>query len=173
MKKKIWTIGHSTKSLEVFIQLLKSFDIKVLADVRRFPGSRKFPHFNKAELEISLKDEGIAYIHFEDLGGRREPLADSTNQGWRHQAFRGYADYMATENFNKAIKELMEVADDTPAAIMCSEALWWRCHRSLIADFLKSKGWVVVHIMGIGKTKEHPFSSVARIIQGRLDYSKE
>lgn len=168
--KKIWTIGHSTHTSNELVAMLKSFDIQVLADIRRFPGSRKFPQFNKDNLEKMLPENGIEYLHFEDLGGRRKPLPDSRNTAWRLDAFKGYADYMETENFKKAIKELEKVAEKKRVAFMCSEAVWWSCHRSLVSDYLKSKGWDVQHIMGVGKSQEHPYTKPARIENGKLVY---
>lgn len=173
MKKNIWTIGHSNKSFEEFVQTLKSFDIRMLVDIRRFPGSRKYPHFNKSSLEGGLKKEGISYIHLESLGGRRRPRPDSRNDRWTNEAFRGYADYMETEEFKNAIGQLKSVALAERSAIMCSEVLWWQCHRSLVSDQLKSEEWTVIHIMGIGKSKEHPYSPAAQVVQGKLDYSKD
>ena len=170
MPKQIWTIGHSTHTSNELVAMLKSFDIQVLADIRRFPGSRKFPQFNKDNLEKMLPENGIEYLHFEDLGGRRKPLPDSRNTAWRLDAFKGYADYMETENFKKAIKELEKVAEKKRVAFMCSEAVWWSCHRSLVSDYLKSKGWDVQHIMGVGKSQEHPYTKPARIENGKLVY---
>ena len=170
MPKQIWTIVHSTHTSNELVAMLKSFDIQVLADIRRFPGSRKFPQFNKDNLEKMLPENGIEYLHFEDLGGRRKPLPDSRNTAWRLDAFKGYADYMETENFKKAIKELEKVAEKKRVAFMCSEAVWWSCHRSLVSDYLKSKGWDVQHIMGVGKSQEHPYTKPARIENGKLVY---
>lgn len=170
MPKQIWTIGHSTHTSNELVAMLKSFDIQVLADIRRFPGSRKFPQFNKDNLEKMLPENGIEYLHFEDLGGRRKPLPDSRNTAWRLDAFKGYADYMETENFKKAIKELEKVAEKKRVAFMCSEAVWWSCHRSLVSDYLKSKSWDVQHIMGVGKSQEHPYTKPARIENGKLVY---
>jgi len=166
----IWTIGHSTRSIEEFIAALNSFEIKLLVDVRSFPGSRRYPHFNKEDLKISLLDAGIEYLHFPALGGRRRARADSLNIAWRNEAFRGYADYMETKEFHEGINRLVEVTRQARTAMMCSEAVWWRCHRSLISDFLKANGADVVHIMAIGKSEKHPFTSVARIVDGRLSY---
>ena len=173
MKKNIWTIGHSNHRMEDFLQLLQSFEIKVLVDIRRFPGSKKFPHFNKEELKATLKENKIEYLHYEGLGGRRKPRPDSINNRWEHQAFRGYADYMETEEFERNIALLIKVAEKQATAIMCSEVKWWQCHRALVSDVLKYEDWTVLHIMGKGKAKEHPYSPAARLIQGRLDYSKE
>src|SRR5688572_28104783 len=129
----IFTIGHSTHRLEEFIGILHSFSISVLADVRNFPGSRRYPHFNKELLELSLNENNIRYIHFKDLGGRRKPVADSINTRWRNEAFRGYADYMETDAFETSIRHLQEVAREEQVAYMCAEAVWWSCHRSLIS----------------------------------------
>lgn len=170
--KTIWTIGHSTRSLEEFIAMLQSFNIVVIADIRSFPGSRKFPHFNKEALEISLPENKIQYVHLKDLGGRRKPNPDSKNTAWRHIAFRSYADYMETDSFKDGISELEKIALKQRTAYMCSEAVWWRCHRSMVSDYLKLNGWNVMHIMGMGKETEHPFTGPARIVNGELNYEK-
>lgn len=171
--KSIWTIGHSTRSAEEFLALLNSFHISLLADIRRYPGSRRYPHFNKETLEASIVKAGIQYIHLEQLGGRRTPRKDSVNTAWRNAAFKGYADYMETAEFIKAAGMLEDVASRQKTAIMCSEAVWWRCHRSLVSDFLKMRGWTVIHITGLGKSTEHPYTSPARLVQGRLLYDGE
>jgi uncharacterized protein (DUF488 family) len=168
---QIWTIGHSTRSLEDFSALLQENKIKALADVRQFPGSRRYPHFNSRNLSESLAREGIEYFHFLELGGRRKALADSPNTAWRHPAFRGYADYMMTENFRDGIARLLALAKQKNTAIMCAEAVWWKCHRGLISDFLKAHGHEVIHIMGAGKTEIHPFTSAAKIVDGKLSYA--
>jgi len=174
MKEKIiYTIGHSTHTLEEFVAMLKSFNIELLADIRSFPGSKKFPHFNKENLPASLAENNIEYIHLRNLGGRRKVNPESCNTGWRVAAFRGYADYMETENFEKAIKELEQIASAKRVAYMCAEAVWWRCHRSLVSDYLKNEGWTVLHIMGVGKSTEHSYTAPAKIIDGKLDYSKD
>ena len=169
----IWTIGHSTLTLDEFISRLKSFHIKKVADIRSLPGSRRFPHFNKESLEISLPENGIAYIHLKELGGRRTVQPDSINTGWRLAAFRGYADYMRTDAFKNAIQELESFAYKNRIAYMCSEALWWRCHRSLVSDYLKVQGWTVMHIMSNGKAQEHPYTPPAEIVNGELIYHKK
>jgi uncharacterized protein (DUF488 family) len=169
----IWTIGHSTRTLDEFIGMLHSFSITQLVDVRHFPGSRKFPHFNKEALGHSLTDAHIVYEHLESLGGRRKPRIDSPNTAWRHPAFRGYADYMETTAFKEGMLRLEQLGANANTAYMCSEAVWWRCHRSLISDLLKVKGWEVQHIMDSGKPKEHPFTAPARIINGQLSYAAE
>ena len=168
--KTIWTIGHSTRPLEELIQMLQSFDIEILVDVRSFPGSRKFPQFNKESLEITLPENHIEYIHIKELGGRRKINKDSKNTAWRVLAFRAYADYMETEDFKKGILQLEKIASKFKVAYMCSEAVWWRCHRSMISDYLKVHGWVVNHIMAIGKEEEHPYTSPAKIVNGELSY---
>ncbi len=168
--KTIWTIGHSTRSLEEFVAMLFSFNIDLIVDVRSFPGSRKFPQFNKEALEISLPGNNINYVHIKDLGGRRKTNPDSKNTGWRSIAFRGYADYMETESFINGIKKLEEIAVQQRTAYMCSEAVWWRCHRSMISDYLKLQGWKVMHIMDIKKATEHPYTAPARIVHGALNY---
>ncbi|HZK07172.1 MAG TPA: DUF488 domain-containing protein [Bacteroidales bacterium] len=171
--RKIWTIGHSIHSLEEFIGMLKSFQIEVVADVRSFPGSRKFPHFNKEALGVSLPQAGFRYIHIKNLGGRRKVHLDSKNTTWRNQAFRGYADYMETNAFREGIEELKQIALTQRTAYFCSEAVWWRCHRSMISDCLKAEGWNVMHIMGVGKVEEHPYTQPARIVAGKLTYVPE
>jgi uncharacterized protein (DUF488 family) len=173
MKGLISTIGHSTRGIGEFIEILDSFQIQSLVDVRSFPGSKRFPHFNKEPLRIFLQEYSIEYIHMPELGGRRNPSGNSKNSGWKNEAFRGYADYMETTEFKNAIIRLEEVAKSKNVAYMCSEALWWRCHRSLISDYLKSKDWEVIHIMDLDKSQPHPYTSPARVIQGTLDYSKK
>jgi uncharacterized protein (DUF488 family) len=168
--KTIWTIGHSTHTLEEFVELLKNFSIGLLVDIRNYPGSRRFPHFNKEALEISLPSYGIEYMHLKQLGGRRKARVDSTNTAWRHPAFRGYADYMETEEFKSAIERLEELALQKRTAYMCSEARWWSCHRSLVSDYLKVRGWTVMHIMNMAKAQEHPYTAAARIVNGELSY---
>jgi uncharacterized protein (DUF488 family) len=172
-KKHVWTIGHSTRSIEEFIDLLRSKGIEAVADVRSLPGSRKFPHFNAEELEHSLPKHGIEYVPFKILGGRRKVSPDSPHTVWRHKAFRGYADYMDTPEFSQGVKQLLELADRKRTAIMCSEAVWWRCHRSMIADHLKSIAVEVEHIMDHGKNVTHPFTAAARLENGRLIYGAE
>jgi uncharacterized protein (DUF488 family) len=166
----LWTIGHSTLSIEDFISKLTSFEIQVLADVRSYPGSRRYPHFNREKLSASLADVGIRYEHFPELGGRRRARPDSLNMTWRNESFRGYADYMETNEFRAGIDRLLDLSTTQRTAIMCSEAVWWRCHRSLISDYLKVKGIEVNHIMSIGKAEPHPFTSAAGVVDGELSY---
>ena len=151
--------------------MLQSHGVQCVADVRHFPGSRKFPHFNTDALSHSLAADGIGYRHFIDLGGRRKPLPDSANTAWRHEAFRGYADYMQTWAFRRAILDLEQLAERQMVAYMCSEAVWWRCHRAMISDYLKSRGWQVLHIMGASTAREHPYTAPARIEYGVLTYA--
>ena len=169
----IYTIGHSTRSLDEFFEMLRSFDIRTLVDVRSFHGSRKFPHFNKENLRISAEENGVEYIHILNLGGRRPVKKDSKNTRWHNDSFKGYADYMETKEFGKAVVQLEQIAIEEPTAYMCSEAVWWRCHRSMISDYLKVKGWTVLHIMGIDKVQEHPYTKPARIEDGQLVYTEE
>ena len=172
-KHTIYTIGHSTHSLDDFLNILQDFNIKNLVDVRSFPGSNKFPQFNKENLKISLEEHTINYIHLRDLGGRRKVQKDSKNSRWHNDSFRGYADYMETEDFKKAITELENIALKQTTAYMCSEAVWWRCHRSMISDYLKARSWTVLHIMAIGKAEEHPYTSPARVVNDRVFYYDE
>jgi uncharacterized protein (DUF488 family) len=170
-EKTIWTIGHSTHSIDQFTGMLNGFAIQMVADIRRFPGSKWFPQYNKDFLLDYLKQHEIDYRHFEALGGRRTPAKDSRNSGWRVAAFRGYADYMETETFKKEVIELEVLAVNQRVAYMCSEAVWWSCHRALVSDYLKHKGWTVMHIMGPGKSDEHPWTKPARIENDKLVYS--
>jgi uncharacterized protein (DUF488 family) len=171
---RIWTIGHSTRSIDDFISLLEQNGIKLLADVRSLPGSKRYPQFNREALAESLNAHGIRYEHFPELGGRRKPKADSRNMAWRNASFRGYADYMEQEQFQKGVERLLDLTREAGAlAIMCAEAVWWRCHRALISDYLKARGVEIVHILDANKTEPHPFTSAARIVDGTLSYNSE
>ena len=170
-KNTIYTIGHSTHSIEEFLAMLQSYDIKILADIRSLPGSRKFPQFDQQNLILSMAENGIQYLHFPNLGGRRKPKKDSKNIRWNNPSFTGYADYMTTVTFLNAVAELEKIASLKNTAIMCSEAVWWRCHRSMVSDYLKAKKWKVLHIMAIGKVQEHKYSSPAIIIGEHVIYS--
>jgi uncharacterized protein (DUF488 family) len=179
---RIWTIGHSTRKIDIFISLLEENGIKLVADVRMFPGSKRYPHFNKEALADSLGKAGIGYEHFPELGGRRKARTDSRNTAWRNASFRGYADYMEMEEFRDGSKRLVDLAtgrvrpagglaiETGPVAIMCAEAVWWRCHRALISDFLKARGIEVTHIVDLAKTEPHPFTSAAKVVDGELSY---
>lgn len=159
----IYTIGHSTHEVEVFIAMLRSFKIDVLADIRSFPGSRKFPQYNKAALAASLKEAGIQYLHFPDLGGKRPaPVA------LPKQPFGGYTAYMQTDAFKISAGQLGQIATQKKLVYMCSEVLWWQCHRSLLSDYLEAEGWQVLHIMGIGKIQEHFRPGDEKELQGTL-----
>ena len=166
----LWTIGHSTLAIEDLIDRLKAFRIETLVDVRSYPGSRRYPQFNKENLRDSLTNAGVSYLHLPELGGRRKTRADSLNLAWRNESFRGYADYMETQEFRAGIERLREIAGEGATAIMCSEAVWWRCHRSLISDYLKVQGIEVIHIMTAAKSEVHPFTSAAKIVDGELSY---
>ncbi len=172
-KNSIYTIGHSTRTIEEFLALLLSFGIKVLADIRRLPGSRKYPQFDQDQLKKSLREKGIEYVYIEDLGGRRKLSSSAAKTAWRNKSFQAYAGYMETEAFEEGAKVLKSYAAEQPTAMMCSEAVWWRCHRSMVSDYLKAKGWEVLHIMSEGKATEHPYTSPARIIGDRIFYTEE
>lgn len=157
---KIYTIGHSTHTFEELVAMLHSFEVVHLVDIRGLPGSRKCPQFNKETLEVALPKAGIAYTHLRDLGGRRKAVKDSKHTEWRNESFRAYADYMDTEGFVRGIAQLEAIARTEVTAYMCAEAVWWRCHRSMVSDYLKAKGWEVWHITGVGKAEEHPLREV-------------
>ena len=167
----IYTIGHSTHSIEGFMDILKAHKIEILVDIRRFPGSKRYPHFNKESLKEALLVRNIEYLHMESLGGRRTPEPDSNNTAWRNSSFRGYADYMETLEFKNGIEKLAGLALLKTTAYMCSEAVWWSCHRSLVSDYLKIRGWKVMHILGKEKSQEHPYTSAAKVSEGQLSIS--
>jgi uncharacterized protein (DUF488 family) len=171
---RIWTIGHSTRTIDTFISLLEAHGVRLLADVRSLPGSKRYPQFNKETLADSLGKARIRYEHFRELGGRRKAKPESKNTAWRNASFRGYADYMETEEFRNGIERLLDVAAEFgPAAIMCAEAVWWRCHRALISDYLKARGIEVIHILDANKLGTHPYTSAAHIVDGTLSYANE
>jgi uncharacterized protein (DUF488 family) len=167
----IWTIGHSTRALEEFLDLLAEYRIEAIADVRRFPGSRRYPHFASDALAVTLPAHGIAYQWIPKLGGRRKVQPGSPNTAWRNASFQGYADYIATVEFAEGLAELLELAASKRTALMCAEAVWWRCHRSIISDVLKLRGIEVIHIVDATHTTVHPYTSPARIVDGRLSYA--
>jgi uncharacterized protein (DUF488 family) len=174
MTARIYTIGHSTREIDNFIAALEANGIKLIADVRMLPGSKRYPQFNKEALAQSLSERAIRYEHFSELGGRRKSKPDSRNTAWRNASFRGYADHLETEEFRKSVERLLDLANEVgPAAIMCAEALWWRCHRALISDYLKVRGIEVIHIVDANKSEPHPFTSAARIVNGELSYTAE
>ena len=153
--------------------MLKYFEILLVIDIRRYPGSRKYPHFNQENLQVSLRENGIDYMHFADLGGRRKVQPGSTNTAWNNPSFQGHADYMETTAFKNSLAELEKVALQQRTAYMCSEAVWWRCHRSMVSDVLKARGRRVMHIMGPEKSEEHPYTSPAKIMLGKVSYKTE
>jgi uncharacterized protein (DUF488 family) len=167
----IWTIGHSTRPLEEFLSLLAGARIEAIADVRSFPGSRKYPQYGKEALATTLAEHAIGYHWLLALGGRRRVSPDSPNTAWRNVSFRGYADYMSTAEFALGLEQLLELASKEPTAMMCAEAVWWRCHRSMIADALCVRGVEVVHILDAKHSVVHPMTSPARIVRGKLSYA--
>jgi len=162
----IYTVGHSTRPREELLELLHGAGVNAVADVRSYPSSRRHPQFNRAALEAWLPDDAVDYLHFPELGGRRQPVPDSHNAGWRERGFRGYADYMATADFAAGIGRLERLAGTRTVAIMCAEGLWWRCHRRLIADALVVRGWDVCHL-GSGAPSTHELTSFARVGEDR------
>ena len=167
----IWTIGHSTHPLEEFLGLLGKYRIEAIADVRRFPGSRRYPHFATEAMAESLPAHGIGYQWIPKLGGRRKVQPDSPNTAWRNASFQGYADYTATPEFAEGLAELLKLAAGKRTAMMCAEVLWWRCHRSLVSDVLKLRGIEVIHILDATHTTEHPYTSPAHVVDGKLSYA--
>jgi uncharacterized protein (DUF488 family) len=170
MTTKLYTIGHSTRPIEEFVGLLRQHGIATLVDIRTIPQSRRHPQFGQEGLRASLADAGIEYLHMKGLGGLRKPLRDSVNGAWRNTAFRGYADYMQTPEFARCIDELVVVAAKAPTAIMCAEAVPWRCHRSLVADALLVRGEAVIDIVSSADTRPHALTSFARVVGRTLTY---
>jgi len=167
---RIWTVGHSTRSFEEFFELLAEHRIERLADVRRFPASRRVPWATRQWLAAALRKRKIDYEPFEDLGGFRKPTAGSRNTGWRNAGFQGYADYMASSEFAGGLDRLVRLAAKAPTAIMCAEAVPWKCHRSLLSDALLARGVRVQHILASGKTEEHRLTKFAKIEGPRVTY---
>ena len=174
MPPLIYTIGHSTRATEELLVVLGEAGIRILADVRRFPASRRYPHFNRAHLEHVLPEAGIEYVWLgESLGGRRRgvvPAERSPNSGWQVAAFRAYADFMGTSDFQAGIGTLETLARSQRTALMCAERLWWSCHRRLIADYLTVHGWSVIHLFDVGQQKPHLLTEFACVIDGTLTY---
>lgn len=166
----IWTTGHSTRSIEEFLGLLTPNGIQRLVDIRTIPKSRRHPHFGSEALARSLTGAGIAYTHLPGLGGLRKARPDSTNTAWRHAGFRGYADYMQTPAFDAALDELIALASSARVAIMCAEAVPWRCHRQLVADALVARGIEAREIESPAKTRAHSLTDWARVQDGRVRY---
>jgi uncharacterized protein (DUF488 family) len=166
----IWTIGHSTRPLDAFLQVLSHYRVEAVADVRRFPGSRRHPQYASATLRTALARHEIAYQWLPALGGRRRPRSDSPNTAWRNPAFRGYADHMDSAEFADGLAALLEFSARQRTTLLCAEALWWRCHRALIADVLCIRGIEVVHIFDAKHAVVHRYTSAARIVHGQLSY---
>ncbi|MCJ0824622.1 DUF488 domain-containing protein [Luteimonas sp. 50] len=166
----LWTIGHSTREWDQFLALLRPPAIECLVDVRRFAGSRRNPQYSPLAMAPALQAAGIDYLPMPEFGGRRAPRPDSGNGAWRVAAFRGYADYMATAEFALARERLMSLGRQRHCAVMCAEAVWWRCHRRLIADDFSARGWEVLHLLAPGKTQPHPPNPDARMVDGVLRY---
>lgn len=169
-KHSIFTIGHSTRPIEDFIALLKAHDVATIIDIRTIPKSRHCPQFNKEELKKSLKKAKIGYRHIKELGGLRHALKDSINRGWINASFRGFADYMQTEDFKKGLEKLEKLALKKRCALMCAEAVPWRCHRSLIADALTLNNWKVFHIQSRKTAKKHLLTSFLKVRKGKISY---
>jgi uncharacterized protein (DUF488 family) len=167
----VYTIGHSTRDFPEFLRLLESQGIRRVVDVRRYPASRRHPQYARAALEQALGAAGVAYTHEVDLGGRRQPRPDSPNSGWRSLSFRGYADYMDTDAFQAALARLIALTGEARTAVMCAEAVPWRCHRQLIADALVARGHEVWHILSVDRADAHRLTPFARIeSDGRVRY---
>ncbi len=166
----IWTVGHSTRTWEAFLSLLQEGRIRLLADVRHFPTSARVPWTNRDALAAGLEAAGIGYAHLEGLGGYRKPRPDSRNLGWRNSGFRGYADHMESDEFSVALDRLLASAREQWTAIMCAEAVPWRCHRGLLSDALLARGVRVVHILGPGATQDHKLTPFAKVHGGRVTY---
>ena len=166
----IWTIGHSTRSADVLLILLRTNNIRQVADVRTAPYSRRHPQFNSDALNKFLNLHGIAYRHFPALGGLRKPRPDSANTAWRESGFRGYADYMETPAFRGGLEDLLRFAEGGPTTVMCAEAVWWRCHRRLLADALVARGIPVAHILSGATPNPHELSEFARVEGGLVTY---
>lgn len=170
----IWTLGHSTRPIDDFLKLLAAGDMKLLADVRRFPGSRRYPQFNQEALTKSLADAGIEYRHFIELGGRRsQRLPDSPNSAWRVEQFNAYADHMQSPEFLQALDELITMAQTKHTAIMCSEALPHKCHRRIISDALVARGWTVRHLLSPQRIDEHTLTPFAHVSGTEVTYPAE
>lgn len=167
---KVYTIGHSTRTLEELVEALHSHGVRAVADVRRFPGSRRLPWFAAENLAVALPTMELEYLPFPDLGGRRRTSADSPNTGWRNASFRGYADYMQTPEFAVALERLIKKASSRPTAIMCAEAVPWRCHRSLIADAMLVRGWEALDIYDAKKASAHKLTPFAKVEGTQITY---
>jgi uncharacterized protein (DUF488 family) len=172
-KLTVLTIGHSTRTIEEFVSILQVHGVELLVDVRSIPKSRRVPQFNSDALAASLREKGIEYAHLATLGGLRHAKKDSTNAGWRNASFRGYADYMATDEFHKGLDRLLQLAKTRRTAIMCAEAVPWRCHRSLIGDALLVRGVHVEDIMSATSRRPHQMTSFAKVDELNVVYPEE
>lgn len=168
--KTLYTIGHSTRTIEQFLDLLKAYDIQELVDVRTVPKSRHNPQFGQDLLAPALNAGGIGYTHLKQLGGLRHPAKDSINSGWQNTSFRGYADYMATAEFQQGLQTLEAIAEKRTTAIMCAEAVPWRCHRSMIADAMTLQGWEVREIQSKKTAKPHELTPFLKVQDGKITY---
>ena len=173
MTLTVWTVGHSTRSLPEFLATLAPYGIEAVADVRRFPGSRRQPQYNKPTLAAALHAAGIDYRSIPALGGRRQPTSNALSTAWRHPAFRGYADHLDSDEFSAGLFELLMLAWGLRTAVMCAELLWWRCHRRMIADVLVSLDARVIHILDAETTQAHRLAAPARVVRGVLSYAPE
>jgi uncharacterized protein (DUF488 family) len=173
MRLTLWTVGHSTRPLSDFLGLVAEYRIELVADVRRFPGSRTQPQYQRSALEPALRAAGLGYVWFPSLGGRRRPVSGTPNTAWRHSAFRGYADHLGGEEFAAGLLELLTLAWGLRTAVMCAEILWWRCHRRMIADVLVSLGARVIHIRNVDTAETHRLRSPAHLVRGVLSYLPE
>jgi uncharacterized protein (DUF488 family) len=171
--KRLFTVGHSNLAAPALLEILGRAGVQHVGDVRRFPASRRHPQFSRDALAAALRQTGIGYVHLPDLGGRREPRPDSPHAGWREAGFRGYADWMETAAFARALAQLLRLAGEQPLAMLCAEADWRNCHRGLIADALKLRGWDVLHLGPASGCEPHPWTAPARIVAGRLRYPAE
>jgi len=169
----IYTIGHSTRSADEFVEICRAHGIQAIADVRLIPKSRRYPHFNDEQMTVWLPKAGIRYVPFKQLGGRRRARKDSINLGWRNESFRGYADFMQTEAFAHGVNKLTALAADQPTATMCAEAVPWRCHRSLISDALLVRGWRVMDVTSEGKATPHKLTPFAKVVGETITYPVE
>jgi uncharacterized protein (DUF488 family) len=168
---EVWTVGHSTLDLAAFLELLHAYGIEAVADVRRFPGSRRHPQFGGETLGASLAAHGIAYHWVQELGGRRRPDdVDEEGSAWRHPSFRAYAQHLRSEEFAQGLDALLHLSKACRTAVMCSELLWWRCHRRLIADVMLFCGWQVTHIMGATQSSFHRHADPVRVGVEGLSY---
>ncbi|MFZ0927801.1 MAG: DUF488 domain-containing protein [Syntrophobacteraceae bacterium] len=170
---KLYTIGHSTRTMDELVAMLRSFDISVLADIRTIPRSRHNPQFNGEPIRSALRSRGLHYVHFPELGGLRRARKDSLNTGWRNPSFRGFADYMLTEDFETGLAEVHALAAKSNVALMCAEAVPWRCHRSLVADALTARGAHVEHITGLSRSIPHKLTAFAQVQGTRVTYPEE